>query len=54
MKVELKEFIDSQEQDLRPTLYQYYDIYLKLRANGNTVKASNECACVFSKKPTRP
>ena len=42
MKTELKEFIDSQEQDLRPTLYQYYDVYLKLRANGNEDKASND------------
>ena len=40
MKIELKEFIDSQEQDLRPTLHQYYDLYLKLRANGNEDKAS--------------
>jgi len=42
MKSELKEFIDSQEQDLRPTLYQYYDVYLKFRANGNENKASDD------------
>ena len=42
MKTELKEFIDSQEQDLRPTLHQYYDLYLKLRANGNEDKASDD------------
>ena len=40
MKTELKEFIDSQDEDLQPTLHQYYDLYLKLRANGNEDKAS--------------
>ena len=40
MKTELKEFIDIQDEDLRPTLHQYYDLYLKLRANGNEDKAS--------------
>ena len=42
MKTELKEFIDSQDADLRPTLNQYYDLYLKLRANGNEDKASTD------------
>ena len=42
MKTELKEFINNQEQDLRPTLHQYYDVYLKLRANGNEDKASTD------------
>jgi len=49
MKTELKEFIDSQEEDLRPTLYQYYDIYLKLRANGDTIKASNDVLAFFKR-----
>jgi phage tail sheath protein FI len=47
MKTELKEFIDSQEQDLRPTLHQYYDLYLKLRANGNEDKASTDVLAFF-------
>ena len=42
MNTQLKEFINSQEADLRPTLYQYYDLYLKLRANGNEDKASTD------------
>ena len=49
MKTELKEFIDSQEQDLRPTLHQYYDVYLKLRANGNEDKASNDVLAFFQR-----
>ena len=49
MKTELKEFIDSQEQDLRPTLYQYYDLYLKLRANGDVIKASNDTLAFFQR-----
>lgn len=49
MKTELKEFIDSQEQDLRPTLHQYYDLYLKLRANGNEDKASNDVLAFFQR-----
>jgi hypothetical protein len=49
MKTELKEFIDSQEQDLRPTLYQYYDLYLKLRANGDAIKASNDTLAFFQR-----
>ena len=49
MKAELKEFIDSQDSDLRPTLHQYYDLYLKLRANGDTVKASNDVVAFFQK-----
>jgi hypothetical protein len=49
MNTELKEFIDSQEQDLRPTLYQYYDVYLKLRANGNEDKASNDVLAFFQR-----
>jgi hypothetical protein len=47
MKTELKEFIESQEQDLRPTLYQYYDLYLQLRANGDAIKASNDTLAFF-------
>ena len=42
MNTQLKEFIDSQDADLRPTLHQYYDLYLKLRANGNEDKASTD------------
>ena len=34
MKVELREFIDSQDPDLHDKLDQYYDLYLKFRANG--------------------
>ena len=49
MNVELKEFINSQEQDLRPTLNNYYNLYLKLRANGDTDKASNEVLTFFQK-----
>ena len=49
MKTELKEFIDSQEQDLRPTLHQYYDLYLKLRANGDVIKASNDTLAFFQR-----
>lgn len=49
MKTELKEFIDSQEQDLRPTLHQYYDLYLKLRANGDAIKASNDTLVFFQR-----
>ena len=49
MKTELKEFIDSQEQDLRPTLHQYYDLYLKLRANGNEDNASNDVLAFFQR-----
>ena len=49
MKTELKEFIDSQEQDLQPTLHQYYDLYLKLRANGNEDKASADVLAFFQK-----
>jgi len=47
MKDELKKFIDNQDEDIRPTLYKYYDLYLKLRANGNTVKASNNVVAFF-------
>jgi hypothetical protein len=49
MKTELKEFIDSQDEDLRPTLHQYYDLYLKLRANGNEDKASNDVLAFFQR-----
>lgn len=49
MKIELKEFIYSQEQDMRPTLHQYYDIYLKLRANGNEDKASVDVLAFFQR-----
>jgi hypothetical protein len=49
MKPELKEFIESQEQDLRPTLYQYYDLYLQLRANGDAIKASNDTLAFFQR-----
>jgi hypothetical protein len=49
MKTELKEFIDSQDLDLRPTLHQYYDLYLKLRANGNENKASNDVLSFFQR-----
>jgi hypothetical protein len=49
MKVELKEFIDSQDSNLRPTLYQYYDVYLKLRANGNEDKASDDVLAFFQR-----
>ena len=49
MKTELKEFIDSQEQDLRPTLHQYYDLYLRLRANGDAIKASNDTLAFFQR-----
>ena len=49
MKTELKEFIESQEQDLRPTLYQYYDLYLQLRANGDAIKASNDTLAFFQR-----
>ena len=49
MKTELKEFIDSQEEDLRPTLHQYYDLYLKLRANGNEDKASVDVLAFFQR-----
>ena len=42
MKAELKEFINSQDEELRPTLYKYYDLYLELRANGDNIKASND------------
>ena len=49
MKTELKEFIDSQDPDLRPTLHQYYDLYLKLRANGNENKASNDVLSFFQR-----
>lgn len=49
MKTELKEFIDSQEQDMRPTLHQYYDLYLKLRANGNEDKASVDVLAFFQR-----
>ena len=49
MKTELKEFINNQEQDLRPTLHQYYDVYLKLRANGNEDKASNDVLAFFQR-----
>lgn len=49
MKVELKEFINSQDSDLQPTLHQYYNLYLKLRANGDTVKASNDTLAFFQK-----
>ena len=49
MKTELKEFIDSQDEDLQPTLHQYYDLYLKLRANGNEDKASNDVLAFFQR-----
>ena len=49
MKTELKEFIDIQDEDLRPTLHQYYDLYLKLRANGNEDKASADVLAFFQK-----
>ena len=49
MKTELKEFIDSQEQDLRPTLHQYYNLYLRLRANGDAIKASNDTLAFFQR-----
>jgi len=49
MNTQLKEFIDSQDSDLRPTLYQYYDLYLKFRANGDTVKASNDVLSFFQR-----
>jgi hypothetical protein len=49
MNTQLKEFIDSQDADLRPTLYQYYDLYLKLRANGNEDKASVDVLAFFQR-----
>ena len=49
MNTQLKEFIDSQDADLRPTLYQYYDLYLKLRANGNEDKASTDVLAFFQR-----
>ena len=49
MNTQLKEFINSQEADLRPTLYQYYDLYLKLRANGNEDKASTDVLAFFQR-----
>jgi uncharacterized protein YdaU (DUF1376 family) len=49
MKTELKEFIDSQDEDLQLTLHQYYDLYLKLRANGNEDKASVDVLAFFQR-----
>jgi hypothetical protein len=49
MKIELKEFIDSQDEDLQLTLHQYYDLYLKLRANGNEDKASVDVLGFFQR-----
>jgi uncharacterized protein YdaU (DUF1376 family) len=49
MKIELKEFIDSQDEDLQLTLHQYYDLYLKLRANGNEDKASVDVLAFFQR-----
>ena len=49
MKTELKEFIDSQDEDLQLTLHQYYDLYLKLRANGNEDKASIDVLAFFQR-----
>jgi hypothetical protein len=49
MNTQLKEFIDSQDADLRPTLHQYYDLYLKLRANGNEDKASTDVLAFFQR-----
>ena len=49
MKVELREFIDSQDPDLHDKLDQYYDLYLKFRANGNEDKASNDVLAFFQR-----
>jgi len=49
MKVELKEFIDSQDPDLHDKLNQYYDLYLKFRANGNEDQASNDVLAFFQR-----
>ena len=49
MKVELKEFIDSQDSNLHDKLDQYYDLYLKFRANGNEDKASNDVLAFFQR-----
>ena len=49
MNTQLKEFIDRQDADLRPTLHQYYDLYLKLRANGNEDKASVDVLAFFQR-----
>jgi len=49
MKVELKEFIDSQDPDLHDKLNQYYDLYLKFRASGNEDEASNYVLAFFQR-----
>ena len=49
MKVELKEFIDSQDPDLHDKLNQYYDLYLKFRANGSEDEASNYVLAFFQR-----
>ena len=49
MKTELKEFIDSQDSDLHDKLNQYYDLYLKFRANGNEDEASNDVLAFFQR-----
>ena len=49
MKVELKEFIDSQDSNLHDKLDQYYDLYLKFRANGKEDKASNDVLAFFQR-----
>jgi hypothetical protein len=49
MNTQLKEFIHNQDVELQPTLYQYYDLYLKLRANGNEDKASTDVLAFFQR-----
>jgi hypothetical protein len=47
MKQDLTDFINTQDKDLRPTLHEYYNLYFKLRANENEVKASDEVLAFF-------
>jgi hypothetical protein len=47
MKQDLTDFINTQDKDLRPTLHEYYNLYLKLRANENEDKASDDVLAFF-------
>ena len=47
MKQDLTDFINTQDKELQPTLYHYYELYLKLRANENEDKASDHVLAFF-------